>query len=285
MIESRRAQELFSYLLLYRSRSHSRELLASKLWGDITPGQSRANFRKALHQLQQALPGVPLLLDKDWVQINPHAEIVLDVALLELIFAQVSGRPGESLSDEEAQQIAAAVACYRSDLLEDCYTDWCLFERERLQAIYLALLDKLLARCEAHGAFEAGMAYGSAILRYDRAHEQTHRRLMRLHALAGDRTTALRQFERCVTALREELDTEPTELTINLRNEIRANVLVAPPPASAPLAIERMVQNLRHTYDSLVEAQNQLHQQIAEIERLLIQFALVPLPEAQNPEP
>ena len=38
---------------------------------------------------------------------------------------------------------------YRGDLLEGCYQDWCLFERERLQNAYLAMLDKLMVRC--HG--------------------------------------------------------------------------------------------------------------------------------------
>jgi len=269
MIEARKAQELFCYLLLYRDRPHPRELLAGKLWGDVAQGQSRANLRKALCQLQQSLPSAPLLLNNDWLQINPQSELCLDVETIELAMKRVSGRPGESLSDLEAQQVTVAVECYAGDLLEGWYADWCLFERERLQAIYLALVDKLLARCEARGAYEEGIAYGATILRYDRAHEQTHRRLMRLYALSGDRTTALRQYERCVAALHEELDTEPTELTLNLIAQIRANTFAASPIVPQTSALDQMLHNLRHTHTALLEVQNQLHRQISEVEQLL----------------
>ena len=69
--------------------------------------------------------------------------------------------------------------------------------------MYLAMLDKLICYCEAKRKFELGLLYGTLILRYDRAHERTHRRLMNLHYLSGDRTAALRQFERCAAALEE----------------------------------------------------------------------------------
>jgi DNA-binding SARP family transcriptional activator len=43
---------------------------------------------------------------------------------------------------------------------------------------------------------------------------------MRLHQLAGNRTGALRQFERCRTALDEELGVGPGRLTRSLYEEI-----------------------------------------------------------------
>jgi two-component SAPR family response regulator len=93
------------------------------------------------------------------------------------------------------------VALYHGDLLEDWFQDWCLYERERLQNIYLAALDKLMDYCEASRDYDAGLAYGTRILRHDLARERTHRRLMRLYYLAGDRTSALRQYDRCVQIL------------------------------------------------------------------------------------
>ena len=55
------------------------------------------------------------------------------------------------------------------------------------------------------GEYEAGQNYGSIILGFDRARESTHRHLMQLYYLAGDRTGALRQYERCARALDAEL--------------------------------------------------------------------------------
>src|SRR6185369_1679789 len=98
-----------------------------------------------------------------------------------------------------------------------------LYERELLQNKYLMILDKLLGYCLTHQEFDAGQRYGALILRYDRAREHTHRRLMRLHHLAGDRTAALRQYERCALALREELGVKPDQRTVALYEDIRGS--------------------------------------------------------------
>jgi DNA-binding SARP family transcriptional activator len=48
---------------------------------------------------------------------------------------------------------------------------------------------------------------------------------MRLHDRAGDRTTALRQYARCVRARAEELDVEPSASaeTVALHEQIRTD--------------------------------------------------------------
>lgn len=218
--DSRKVQELFCYLLLHRHREHSRELLADLLWSDTSTAQSKAYLRKALWQLQFALDSQTessdsaiLLVDSDWIQLNPGADLWLDVALFEQNFPPVQGLPGEKLDHHHAQALRDAVALYQADLLDGCYQDWCLYERQRLQHMYLTLLDKLMGYSEVHHEYEAGLSYGLQILRYDRAHESTHRKLMRQRYLAGDPTGALRQYERCMAALNEELDVGPSECT------------------------------------------------------------------------
>ncbi len=47
-IESRRAQELLCYLLLYRDRMHEREKLATVLWGDKDATQAKRYLRQIL---------------------------------------------------------------------------------------------------------------------------------------------------------------------------------------------------------------------------------------------
>ncbi len=78
---------------------------------------------------------------------------------------------------------------------------------------------------EEHHEYEAGQGYGSIILRYDRARESTHRQLMHLQYKAGDRTAALRQYERCIRALDEELSVKPQKRTTALYEQIRADRL------------------------------------------------------------
>ena len=225
---SRKAQELFCYLLLNRDRSHPRETLASLLWGDSSTSQSKRYLRQTLWQLQTALksrsepsrPGV-LLVDPNWIRLNPAAGLRLDVAAFEQAFARTWSVPGQVLDALQVQALHDAVALYQGDLLEDWFQDWCLYERERLQNIYLTTLDKLMDYCEASRDYDAGLAYGTRILRYDLARERTHRRLMRLYYLAGYRTSALRQYDRCVQILRRELGVKPAASTVALYEQIR----------------------------------------------------------------
>jgi two-component SAPR family response regulator len=157
----------------------------------------------------------------------------LDVAVFERAFARVQGKAGRDLDDETKRLVEAAAELYKGDLLEGWYQDWCLYDRERLQNMYLVMLDKLISYCEAHRDYEMGLLHGSIILRYDGARERTHRQLMHLLYMSGDRTAALRQYERCVAALRQELDVAPDRRTIALYQQIRLDQLEerALPPA------------------------------------------------------
>jgi DNA-binding SARP family transcriptional activator len=236
-----KVQELLSYLLIHRNRPRPREGLATLLWGDASTDKSRKYLRQALWHLQSALKSRDpaagdriLLVEDNWVQLNTNSEIWLDVAVLEEAFAALKDKPGLELNTAEKNQIEAAVHVYTGELLEGSYQDWCLFERERLQNMFLSLLYKLMSHCEVHHEYEAGQIFGTRILNYDRASERTHRRLMHLQYMAGDRTAALRQYERCVSALNEDLGVKPDKRTVALYEKIRSGDLERPGDSGQP---------------------------------------------------
>lgn len=228
-LDVHKLQELLSYLLLFRSRPHHREALAGLFWGESDTGQSRKNLRQVLWQLQSCLgctdcdPGPALLLvDPEWVQVNPQADIWLDIQAFEAASAEALGTCGKDMRPEQITGLRQAVDLYTGDLLEGWYQDWCLFERERLQNMYLVILDKLIDHCEMTGDCDSGLDYGARILRVDRARERTHFQLMRLYCLDGNRTDAMRQYERCRAALQEELNVLPSREVTELFLQIKA---------------------------------------------------------------
>ncbi len=231
-IDGGKLQELFCYLLLNRSRPQSREALAGLLWGDSPTAQSKKYLRQALWHLQTVL-SLPernetprlLVVDADWVNVSSDADYWFDVQQFETTFGGAQGTIGQHFDPNTAAAVAKAVDLYRGDLLEGCYDDWCLIERERLQNIYLMMLDKLMAYSETAEHYDSGIDYGARILACDRAREHTHRRLMRIYYLAGDRTSALRQYDRCVAALKEELGVKPARKTSQLFEQIRSDQL------------------------------------------------------------
>jgi hypothetical protein len=132
----------------------------------------------------EALSDRVLLVDPEWVQIKPEADLGLDVALFEQAFSRTQGVRGRELDSQHVQILQSAVDLYRGGLQESWYQDWYLYEREHFQHMYLIMLDKLMGYCEAHCACETGLTYGALILRCEKAHERTHRRLMRLYCSA-----------------------------------------------------------------------------------------------------
>ncbi|HEU4509533.1 MAG TPA: BTAD domain-containing putative transcriptional regulator [Pyrinomonadaceae bacterium] len=278
-----KVQELLSYLLVHRNRPRPRETLASLLWGDMPTEKARKHLRQALWHLQTALKSRDaavvdqiLVVEDNWVQLNTTNEIWLDVAVLEETFAALKDKPGWALNAEEKDRLQVAVQVYEGELLEGSYQDWCLFERERLQNIYLAMLYKLMRYCEAHFEYEAGQIFGTRILNYDRASERTHQRLMQLQYMAGDRTAALRQYERCVAALDEDLGVKPDKRTVALYEKIRSgerpSSLTQPvSPSSVPTVsmLTNIIGRLEDLELTLVDMRKNVRQDIRDIEVVL----------------
>ena len=270
-IELRKAEELLVYLLLHRDQPQSREHLADALWGKIAPEQSKAYLRKALWQLQSILVSCNarglLLVDAEWLQVHPYFDFWLDTEVLEKAFKNTQGVRGKDLDNGQAKSIQDAVKAYRGELLEGWYQDWCLYERERLQYLYLALLDKLMDHCETQEDYENGLVLGERILQQDRARERTHRRMMRLQYLAGDRTAALRQYEKCKAALKEELEVDPADRTRLLYEMIRADKLefaVQPKAVSKVSETEARLNMLFHHLSTLHKSLSQIQTQISQ---------------------
>lgn len=278
-----RVRELFGYLLLHRDRPLLREKIATVLWADLSGAQSKSYLRKTVWQMQTALSEAGVLADEasflsvdtEWIQIHSGSTLWLDVAEFENAYQQVEDVSGAALSAGQAQALMDAARLYRGELLEGWYPDWCLFERERLERMYLNMLEKLIHYCAVHGKYEAGVGYGAQALRLDRVRERTYRRLMQLHCLAGNHSEALHEYANCVEVLQKELGVPPSPRTTALYERIRAGrlsqgengsaraaSLPAPPPAG--LGEDRLLQ-MEEIWQLLAETQRVVQRNISAI--------------------
>jgi two-component SAPR family response regulator len=288
VLEARKLQEFLGYLLLDAGRPHSRENLAGLFWGDSTTTQSKKNLRQVLWQIQSELEPLrqkeapPFLeVDNDWVQVQVHEGLWVDCFELEKAYRLCRNVPGEQISLETYSAMRMAVELYKGDLLEGCYQDWCIFERERLQNIYLDLLGRLIEYCLINGEYQAGIEYGKLVLTYDWTHETTYRQMMQLYYLLGDRSAALRQYNRCCEALQKEFEAAPSRLTTKLYWQIRGD---GGGPAPSPLAsfgptsnsitgegyqVKETVERLNQIQLALAGLQVQIREQVQALESLL----------------
>jgi DNA-binding SARP family transcriptional activator len=231
-VDSPRLQALLAYILLHRDAPQPRAHLSYLFWLDSTEAQARANLRKYLHHLRRSLPDADrfLYIDNRVVYWQPDAPFTLDVADFEAAVhrAEEAERGGDQAGLREA--LEQAVAAYRGDLLPSCYDDWVLTERERLRQAFARIVQRLIELLESQRDYSAAIREAERLLRHDPLHEETHRQLMRLYALRGDRARALRAYHTCATVLERELAVEPSAATREAYERLlRLDATPAPP--------------------------------------------------------
>jgi len=198
IVNTHRLQAFIAYLALHRDLPQPRQRLAFLFWPDSPEPQARSNLRNLIHQLRHALPQVDDLLctTADNISWNPNLNFSLDVNEFE-----------NALGTGALEQ---AVELYHGDLLPDCYDDWAIAERERLQQRYIGALERLIQQTEDVQHCRVAIGYAHRLLAIDPLHEAIYRQLMRLCALSDDRVSVMRAYDRCAAALQRELDVEPS---------------------------------------------------------------------------
>jgi LuxR family maltose regulon positive regulatory protein len=228
---SSKARQLFQLLLTERGRALPRDQVIEILWPDMEPEPAANNLRVTINRLSKAIeperpegaPPAYLLQQSETYSLNLESDIAIDA--VQFAAAAEEGRQTYQRGQRPAAVAALrrAVELYGGPYLPDClYEDWSTVERERLALLFnetaLLLATLLLEEGKNHDAI--GLAW--RVLDYDRAYEEAYRVLMRAHAALGERSTALRLYDRCVAVLQEELGVGPLPETTALYNQLKA---------------------------------------------------------------
>ncbi|MDQ3677047.1 MAG: AAA family ATPase [Actinomycetota bacterium] len=235
-VDAPRLQSLLAHLVLHRDTRQPRERLAFLFWPDSEESQSRTNLRQALHLLRRALPESERFLESGAraVRWRANAPFWLDVAEFEQLVARAEEAEAAGRAGDERGALAAAVALYAGELLPGCYDDWIVPERERLRQGFLKAAERLTELLELERDYRGALPWARRLLDHDPLSDGACRRLMRLHALSGDRAGALRVYHGCATALARELGIEPTAATQQAYERLLEPAGIAVPGATGP---------------------------------------------------
>ena len=216
-LPTKKALALLAYLGTRPGQSHTRDKLASLLWGEKSDDHARGGLRQALAALRRALASVhppPLRIEGQTLTLNADG-VDVDVAAFEHLVGQ--GTP---------QALEQAAELYRGDLLsglnvnEPLFEEWLVAERERLREMALEALARLLAHQTKNASSERAIQTALRLLGLDPSQEAVHRTLMQLYARQGRRGAALKQYQVCLDVLRRELGTAPEPETRKLYQEL-----------------------------------------------------------------
>ncbi|MEJ2735967.1 MAG: AAA family ATPase [Anaerolineae bacterium] len=204
---SRRQVRALLYRLAADQRPVPREQLCFLFWPDTPESSARRKLTGLVNHLRRSLPTPELLItDDDQVRLDPERTWSDTVAF---------DRWGA-----QAGTLERAVGLYRGRFLEGFslpdspeYEMWAALERQTWERRYLDDLARLIKVHAANQAYDAAIRCARDYLAADELAEDIHRRLIELYAAAGDRSSALRQFDECVAILERELGVQPLPQT------------------------------------------------------------------------
>jgi predicted ATPase/DNA-binding SARP family transcriptional activator len=217
----RRQLRALLYRLAVELQPVSREQLCFLLWPDIPESAARRHLTVLLNQLRHVLPTPDVVLAQ-------HDSVALDPTYIQadtVVFAEASAaaaRRGELGSLAEAVNRHAGPFLHGFSLPANAEFDtWVAQERQHWERRYLDALATLIDGYVARSAYAQAIAAAQRALAVDELAEDMHRWLITLYAAQGDRTSALRQFERCVLVLERELGVSPLPETRAVYEAVR----------------------------------------------------------------
>lgn len=209
-INTARMRSLLAYLLLNRKSPLSRQHTAFVFWPDSTERQARTNLRQLLYHLRSAFPPMGHFLHTDSKNLHwgDDAPGILDVDEFEQIVAKSEKTTEQQNLHSLRASLETAARIYQGHLLPECYQEWIEADRDRLRQQFITVLERLTNLLEKQREYKKALIYARRLLKEDDLQESTYHRLMRLHALDNDRSSALRVYHNCAKILRRELDIE-----------------------------------------------------------------------------
>ncbi len=222
------ALQLFHLLMVHRNEVLPKSRIIDVLWPDLEPGVADGTFRVALNTLNKTLePDRPAGREPRYILrqgtaygLRQGEDLWLDAAEFERLLdgAAVLEAAGQDPADLLVQGLELCEGDFLAEFTE--YGAWCDRERERL-AVRFSDSAARLARLLLDRGIAAGCAkWAQRLVERDPCAEPAYRLLMTAQYRLGDRTGAMRTYERCVEALSQELDVEPMPETVAVHEAI-----------------------------------------------------------------
>ncbi len=229
----RKALALLAYLA-ETAESHRREFLATFFWPDLDRKRGLAALRRTLVTLTRNLED-HLEADRSSMGLRHSSDLKVDVRIVgRVVQRYLSGGRVREPDEDALAQLEEAADLYRDDFLagfslpdSESFDEWQFSQTERYRRDQGRILEALALGHRRRGRPQRAIEFTQRWLQQDRLAEEVHRLLMELYLDSGERSEALRQYERCRAVLRQELQIEPDDETRGLYERIRSGE--APP--------------------------------------------------------
>jgi DNA-binding SARP family transcriptional activator/tetratricopeptide (TPR) repeat protein len=233
---SSRAIALVAFLAAHAGAPQSRQRIAGTFWPESADAQALTNLRRELHNLRQILGRDSSLVvtsrDLCWCDSD-----TCRVDLRVFTTARSAALAADAVGDDAGILVhaAAAVECYKGDLLPGVYDEWLLEMRSGLDRQCADLCDLLAAAGARAGDMLGAVQAARRRIQLQPLEDTGYRTLMLLQADLGDRAGAISTYHHCASVLERELGVPPAPVT---RQAFQRLITDGAPPGPGPPAAE-----------------------------------------------
>jgi len=237
-LPSRAEQSLLAYLILNAGTAYRREKLVGMFWPESDESNSRGYLRLAIWHIRKVFREASVqspdffVSNKISIAFNNELDYWLDVAVLK----------NEDL--KSIQDLMDLTGVYKGELLPGFYDPWVAIERESIRTVFKRKMNILVEKLLAEKHWQEAIEETERWISLDDIPEPAYRGLMIAHAELGELSAAVAAYQRCVEALKEDLDVEPSVETRTLYEKIRSGQEIFPVMASQSIRGFELVARL-----------------------------------------
>ncbi|MFJ7914032.1 MULTISPECIES: BTAD domain-containing putative transcriptional regulator [unclassified Lysinibacillus] len=215
-----KSKELFVYLYCHRHRFAPKEEMAQALWPERNVDSLDRDFKVVLNTLLKVLePSRNARQDSFFIQRKNNMYQLQQIQILQIdverfhYFYELGMEEFDPQLSNEWLQLAET--SYTDALYaEKKQLDWLIQDREKLQSLYIEVLERLAQNATRQQNYKQAIFYAERMIREDPLWEEGYRLLMYSYYQLQNRSLALKWYEKCVQQLKNELNTTPMESTM-----------------------------------------------------------------------
>ncbi len=200
-------------LLLLHPEGLTKEEVGMFFWPDSSPAELKLRYKNSIYRLRHAAGKDVIVFDDETYYFNHNMDYEADFESFKREFQNAVRAPNQ---ETQLTHYLNATALYHGDFLPELNEDWVLAERQRLHQMYVDAMVRISEIHMENGKFLDTLSAVQQGLTYDPANENFYRLAMRANASIGNLAEVVKQYEKCVQELVNELGTEPSAQTQSL---------------------------------------------------------------------
>jgi ATP/maltotriose-dependent transcriptional regulator MalT/two-component SAPR family response regulator len=220
MWKTRKAEQLFYYLLLRGEQATENDHLIEVFWPGSGKKTGHYNLRKTIQYIRQTLE----LLDdslRDIIQarkgvysLAPETEIVTDIAKFEHTVKRL--RADTLKNENRTRLIDTGLELYRGDFAVGWYDNWVEEKRRYYRNLYEELLAMKAAQCMEQRKYRDALQYYKDLIDLNIFEESYHRNYMTACAKCRRHEDIIHDYTKLVQVLKKDLNKTPEPETTRL---------------------------------------------------------------------